>query len=148
MRISAKGRYAIAALIEIARQTRAGERVSVINISEKLGISKIFLEQVVAALKKGDIIQSTKGAKGGYQLAREARSISALDVLSSVENTLLEKSDATVAEQSPSTEAALMDKLFNPLDRVIENCLSGVTIQDLLDYADQQNSDQAFMLYM
>ena len=148
MRISAKGRYAFAALIEIARQTRTGERVSVINISEKLGISKIFLEQVVAALKKGDIIQSTKGSKGGYQLAREARSISALDVLLSVENTLLEKSDATVADQSPSTEAALTDKLFNPLDRVIENCLSGVTIQDLLDYADQQNSDQAFMLYM
>ncbi|MCL2347679.1 MAG: Rrf2 family transcriptional regulator [Planctomycetaceae bacterium] len=148
MRISAKGRYAFAALIEIARQTKNGEIVSVVGISDKLGISKIFLEQTVSALKKGGMIQSTKGAKGGYQLAREARTISALDVLSAVENTLLEKADNTVAGQSPSIEAALRDKLFDKLDRAIENCLLGITLQDLLEYADRQNSDQAFMLYM
>ncbi|MDR0234331.1 MAG: Rrf2 family transcriptional regulator [Zoogloeaceae bacterium] len=148
MRISAKGRYAFAALIEIARQTKAGELVSVVSISEKLGISKIFLEQTVSALKKGEIIQSTKGAKGGYQLAREARLISALDVLSTVENVLLEKADATVAEQSPATETALREKLFEKLDRAIKTCLSEVTIQDLLEYADQQGDEQAFMLYM
>ena len=148
MRISAKGRYAFAALIEIARQTKTGELVSVFSISERLGISKIFLEQTVAALKKGDIIQSTKGPRGGYQLAREAKMISALDVLSAVENTLLEKADSTVAEQSPSTEAALRDCLLSQLDKAIESCLLRITIQDLLEYADQQNNEQAFMLYM
>jgi len=148
MRISAKGRYALAALIEIARQTELGEVVSVVAISEKLGISKIFLEQTAMLLKKGGLIQSTKGAKGGYQLARRARSISALDVLLVVENTLLEKTDATVAGQSPATETALREKVFNRLDKAIETCLAGVTIQELLEYADLQNSEQAFMLNM
>jgi len=147
MRISAKGRYAFAALIEIARQTRVGEVVSVVSISEKLGISKIFLEQTVAALKKNAIIQSRKGARGGYQLAREARSITALDVLSAVENMLMEKADSTVSEQSSSTEAA-MRMVFDKLDQAIETCLSGLTIQDLMEYADRQNSEQAFMLNM
>ena len=148
MRISAKGRYAFAALIEIARQAKAGEAVSAACISEKLKISKIFLEQTFAALKKYGIIQSTKGAKGGYLLAREARMISALDVLSAVESTLLEKADATAAEQSPSTEAALRDGLFGKLDKAIESCLSAITIQDLAEQADRQNSEQAFMMYM
>jgi len=148
MRISAKGRYAFAALIEIARQTRVGEVASVVSISEKLGISKIFLEQTVAVLKKNAIIQSRKGARGGYQLAREARAITAFDVLSAVENTLMEKADSTVSGQSPSTEVAMRELVFKKLDRAIEDCLSGVTIQDLLEYADRQNSEQSFMLNM
>jgi len=148
MRISAKGRYAFAALIEIARQTMVGEVASVVSISEKLGISKIFLEQTVAVLKKNAIIQSRKGARGGYQLAREARTITAFDVLSAVENTLMEKADSTVSGQSPSTEVAMRELVFEQLDRAIEGCLSGVTIQDLLEYADRQNSEQSFMLNM
>ncbi|MDR2710857.1 MAG: Rrf2 family transcriptional regulator [Burkholderiales bacterium] len=148
MRLSAKGRYALAALIEIARQTQRGELVSVLSISEKLGISKIFLEQVAVALKKSGILQSVKGARGGYQLAREARVITALDALAAVENTLMEKNDDTVYEQSPAIETAMRIMVFDKLDRAIETCLSGVTIQDLLEYADRQNSEQAFMLNM
>jgi Rrf2 family protein len=146
MRLSAKGRYALAALVEIARQTQRGEIVSLVSISERLGISKIFLEQTAASLKKSGIIKSTKGAKGGYQLTREANKISAFDVLAAVENTLFEKAGDTVSMQSPATETALREKVFDRLDQAIEVCLSSVTIQDLLECADRQNSAQAFML--
>ncbi|MCL2309902.1 MAG: Rrf2 family transcriptional regulator [Proteobacteria bacterium] len=148
MRISAKGRYALAALVEIARQTQRGEIVSVVSISERLGISKIFLEQTAVSLKKSGIIQSIKGARGGYQLTRAANKISALDALAAVENTLLEKTGDTVSAQSPATETALREKVFDRLDKAIETCLSDVTIQDLLECADRQNSEQAFMLNM
>ncbi|MCL2011816.1 MAG: Rrf2 family transcriptional regulator [Cystobacterineae bacterium] len=146
MRISAKGRYALAALVEVARQTQKRAVVSVVSIAERLGISKIFLEQIALLLKKGGLLQSTKGAKGGYQLAREANKISAFHVLSIVENTLLEKTDNTVLEASPTTEAALREKVFNPLDKAVEACLSRITLQELLEYADLQNNEQAFML--
>jgi len=146
MRLSAKGRYALAALIEIARQK--GEIVSVVSISERLGISKIFLEQIATSLKKSGLIQSTKGARGGYQLAQQAHTITALDVLSAVENALMEKADDTVSGRSPSTEAAMRAMVFDKLDRAVEACLSSVTVQDLLEYADRQNSEQAFMLNM
>jgi Rrf2 family protein len=148
MRISAKGRYSLAALIEIARQTRVGELSSVYSISEHLGISKLFLEQAAAQLKKGEIIKSTKGARGGYYLARDAKSITILDVLKTVETTLFEKSDPTVEERAPTTEAALREKVFTSLDNAIEGCLSSVTLEELLDCADQQNDIQAFMLNM
>ena len=148
MRISAKGRYALAALIEIARQTQRGEIVSVLSISGKLGISKIFLEQIATSLKKSGLIQSTKGAKGGYQLAREARAITALAVFAAVENTLMEKADDTVPGQSPASEAAMRTLVFDKLDQAIEACLSNTTIQDLLEYTDRQNREQAFMLNM
>ena len=148
MRISAKGRHAFAALIEIAQQTSRGEVTSVISISEKLGISKIFLEQTVAALKNAGIIQSTKGAKGGYYLIRPPQAITAIDVLALMENNLLGKSDDTVADKSMATETALRDQLLEPLDNAIKNCLAKITIQNLLDRVEQINSEQSFMPYM
>ncbi len=46
MRISAKGRYALASMIDIARHSGNGKYITVISISERLGISRIYLEQV------------------------------------------------------------------------------------------------------
>jgi len=148
MRISAKGRYALAASVEIARQTQYGELASGVSISERLGISKLFLEQAVAMLKKGGVIRSTKGARGGYLLAREAKRITILDILQTVETTLFEKSDPTTADKAPALDTALRDKVFLPLDTAIERCLSSVTLQELLDAAEQQNDTQSFMLYI
>ena len=148
MRISAKGRYALAALIEIARQTRAGEIVSVVSIAEKLGVSKIFLEQAMALLKKSNIIQSTKGARGGYQLARPASQITVREALTPVENALFEQANATVAESAQDLEAALKEMVFDRLDRAVETTLSSVSVQALLDCAERQASDQSFMPYL
>jgi Rrf2 family protein len=146
MRISTKGRYALAAMIEIARSTREDEIISVINIVNALGISKIYLEQILSQLKKESVIYALKGSKGGYRLVRDPRSVTALDILMTVENTLIEKADGTVADQSPAVEMALREMVFNKLDAAVESCLKDITIQDLLDYADQQRAEQSYML--
>jgi Rrf2 family protein len=148
MRISAKGRYALAAITEISRQARAGESISVFHISKALGISKIYLEQVLVQLKKGGIINSIKGSKGGHQLAKDPRKVTAWDVLLTVENGLVEQADGTVGEQAPAIEIMLKTLVFDKLDHAIKGCLEGVTVQDMLDYSEQQKSDQAFMMYM
>ena len=107
MRISAKGRYALAAAISMAENYSNGEYITVISISEKLGISKIYLEQVFSLLKRGGIVISVKGAQGGYQLARVPRDITVFDVLSSVETSLFEQAEETVQEKAPEFEAAM-----------------------------------------
>ena len=59
MRISAKGRYALASVIHMAQQHHSGESVTLISISERLGISKIYLEQVFSLLKRGELVMLT-----------------------------------------------------------------------------------------
>ncbi|MDR3136801.1 MAG: Rrf2 family transcriptional regulator [Coriobacteriales bacterium] len=145
MRITAKGRYALAAIVEIAAQSGAEETVSVVDVADRLGISKIFLEQAIAQLKKAGLLLSTKGPKGGYKLARSPRAITVLDALAAVENILLERADSTVAERAPALEGALRENVWDRLDQSIRNSLSSVSIQDLLDATLQQHSDLAFM---
>ena len=52
MKISAKGRYGLAAMTYLARNYAAGTPITIVSISEKLGISKIYLEQVFSMLKR------------------------------------------------------------------------------------------------
>ncbi|MFV0412017.1 MAG: RrF2 family transcriptional regulator, partial [Oscillospiraceae bacterium] len=65
MKVSTKGRYALAAVTHMAQQHSTGEYITVLSIAERLGLSKIYLEQVFSLLKRGGIVNSTKGAQGG-----------------------------------------------------------------------------------
>ena len=148
MKISAKGRYGLAAMTYLARNYAAGAPVTIISISEKLGISKIYLEQVFSLLKRARLVNSIKGSQGGYQLARLPRQISALDVLSAVETALFDKPEDTVPQRAPDVEQALRLCAFDPLDRSIRDALAGVMLDDLAAEAEKQKSGRAAMFYI
>ncbi|MGE4548383.1 MAG: Rrf2 family transcriptional regulator [Intestinibacillus sp.] len=148
MRISAKGRYALAAAICMAQQYGSGEYITVISISEQLGISKIYLEQVFSLLKRGGLVNSVKGAQGGYQLTRMPGQITVLDILSAVETSLFEKTEETVSAKAQAIETAMRVSAFEALDSAVRNVLSGVTLDDLLTETARHQESQANMFYI
>ncbi len=147
MRISAKGRYALASVIHMAQQ-QFGDSITLIRISESLGISKIYLEQVFALLKRGELVTSVKGAQGGYQLARMPRQMTVLDVLTAVETTLFDKTEDTVCDKAPEIEYAMRLSAFQPLDDAVADALGKVTLEDLVLAAEKQKGDHAAMYYI
>jgi Rrf2 family protein len=148
MRISAKGRYGLAAAISMAENYNSGEYITVISISERLGISKIYLEQVFSLLKRGGIVTSVKGAQGGYQLARNPRQITVLDVLSAVELSLFEQAEETVKSKAPEIEAAMRVSVFDVIDGAVKNTLENITLSDLVNEAEKHRTDQGFMFFI
>ncbi len=148
MRISAKGRYALAATVSMAESHGNGEYTTVIRISEKLGISKIYLEQVFSLLKRGGIVHSVKGAQGGYQLARAPGQISVLDVLAAVELSLFEPAEETVSDKAPDIEAAMKLAAFDVLDGAVKRALGQITLSDLAAEAEKHKSEDGYMFYI
>ena len=148
MRISSKGRYALAAVISMAQQYSSGENVTVISISGKLGISKIYLEQAFSLLKRGGLVTSAKGAQGGYQLTRAPGQISVLDVLSSVDSALFEQAEETVGEKAPEIEEAMHLSAFEVLDRSVKETLRIITLNDLVAEAKKHKANSALMFYI
>jgi len=146
MRISVKGRYALAAVIVIADKQASEVNITVGSISDELGISKIYLEQVFAQLKKVGILTSTKGPKGGYQFARSAGNITAWEVLSALETGLSEQADDTVGDNDPGIEMALQNMVYEPVDAALAGALSAVTVQDLCDFTIKQRAEQSYMI--
>lgn len=148
MRISVKSRYALAAMIYMGENAGSGELISVLSISETLGISKIYLEQVFSLLKRGGLVNSVKGAQGGYQLSRSPQEITAYDILSAIEFSMFERTEETVSQTAPAIEAAVQETVFDKLDAAIANVLSGITLLDLLNEAQSRQSGGGYMFYI
>ena len=147
MKISAKGRYGLAAMIVLARSYESSSPVTIISISEHLGISKIYLEQVFSLLKRSKLVNSIKGSQGGYQLSRRPREITAYEILSSIEISLIEKT-GIASEKMEQLNRILARKVFDVLDRNILNTLNTITLEDLLTAWNHEESDENLMYFI
>ena len=79
MKLSTKVRYGLRAMIELAKQSD-GQTVALRTLAQNQQISPKYLEQMAASLKIAGLIESVRGAEGGYRLARPAEQISAWDI--------------------------------------------------------------------
>lgn len=104
MKISTKGRYGLRAVIDIAIHGDS-EPVSLSDIAVREDISVSYLEQLIAKLRRADIVTSVRGAKGGYSLAKPKNEISVGDVLRALEGDLAPVNCSEVIENgSPAKE--------------------------------------------
>ncbi|WP_024833197.1 RrF2 family transcriptional regulator [Ruminiclostridium josui] len=148
MRISSKGRYGMASMICVAQLGKSGDFVTVISISEKLGISKIYLEQVFSLLKRSKLVTSVKGSQGGYQLAKSPEKITAYDILQAVEISLFEKTERSVSQQAEGIESSITNLVWNKIDESISEVLKNTTLSDLVDEAERNQEEDSFMFYI
>jgi Rrf2 family protein len=148
MRISTKGRYALAAMTHMAAHYSNGENVTVVSIAERLGTSKIYLEQIFSLLKRGGLLNSVKGAQGGYQLTRAPKQISVSDILCAVESSLFEETKDTVANNAPEIDKAIRSSVFAVLDQTIKETLTHITLEALVLAAEQHKADDKMMFYI
>ena len=141
MRISAKGEYAIRALLDLAVHHGEG-LVPIQEVARRQGIPQRYLEQVLLLLKRAGILESKRGSAGGYQLVRAPAGISVGEVLRAVEGrvTVLD-----VAGRHPSkSEAATSD--LAPLWREISGAVAAVidrtTFGDLAEAVKARRSPE------
>lgn len=144
LKISAKSRYALAALTYMGQNCNANDTITVLALSEKLGISKIYLEQVFSLLRRGDIVISIKGAQGGYRLAKSSSDITVFDILSAIEMSMFEKTESTVAKTAENIERVMFDTIFDVLDKKVREILSAITLEDIVKKSEQTD----YMYYL
>jgi len=84
MKLTAKGRYAVMALADLANFDKSNP-VSLRDISLRQNISLVYLEQIFFKLKKNNIVKSVRGVNGGYILSEEPENIKLSNIFSAVE---------------------------------------------------------------
>lgn len=148
MKISSKGRYALASMITMAKTAEKGASVTVSSLSQRLNLSKIYLEQVFSLLRRSGLVTSMKGAQGGYQLARPAAEITAYDILSATETSLFEEPENTVKDAAPGVEEAMRELLFTPADAAFAEALKSVSLAGLAEEAARRAGPEGYMYYL
>src|SRR5947209_1361735 len=139
MRLSAKAQYACVAMVELA--CNYGERapVHLKAIAENHGISQRFLVQILLQLKANGLVESTRGAAGGYQLAKPPAEISLADIVYAIDQAPPPAPSALSGLNSTSAVQAVSQCLQGLQNRE-QKRLAAVTLADLLK--NTQPSDE------
>ena len=135
MMVSTKGRYALRVMLDLAMQKQE-EYVSLNDIAQRQKISMKYLESIVGMLKKAGLLQRRRGKDGGYRMARRPEEYPVSEILKLTEGTLAPVSCMDGEGCGPECELlanCLTRPMWNRLDEIIDEYLSSVSIQDLLD---------------
>jgi Rrf2 family protein len=127
MNVSSRCDYAVRAVIDLARYAPGGNPQTATEIAERERIPETYLVHILLNLKRGGIVQSVRGAQGGYMLGRSPAAISLLDVITAVDGPIL---DPIPGAESPSEEVKLT---WRKVARKLTDSLREITIQSLLD---------------
>ena len=87
MIFSSKAEYGVRLMVELGRQSPE-QPTSLKAIADAEGLPLAYLEQVVARLRKAGLVQSARGAHGGYWLSRPAEEIAMVDVVQALEGAI------------------------------------------------------------
>jgi Rrf2 family protein len=130
MKISAKSEYACLALLALARVSRESPPLRIREISESYGIPERYLVQILLRLKSAGLVVSTRGAAGGYNLARPAETISVGQVLSAIDGPDVTDRDGQAARRPA---AAVLDPLWESVRAAERAVLDGTTVAQLAE---------------
>src|SRR5205809_958866 len=124
MRVSAKAEYACVAMIELARNHGERQPVRVKAIADAHGIPQRFLVQILLQLKGAGLVQSVRGAAGGYQLARPPKTISLATIIQVIDSAAPARQGALLADSSPAVRAvrSVWQEIQAEEQRILEQC--------------------------
>ena len=149
MKLSTKGRYGLRSMIDLALNSK-GEQVALYSIAERQNISVSYLEQVFSILRKSGLVNSIKGAQGGYILADNPSDISVGKILRALEGSLsiVDYNNEEVEADKKSVEYCLKVNLWEKINESIDKVVDNITLEDLIeDYKNMNNSDN-LMFYI
>lgn len=134
MKLSTKGRYGLRAMLDLAVYGEE-QPVSIRSISERQNISESYLEQLIAKLKKAGLVESVRGAGGGYHIARDASRISVGEVLYALEGDLNPVDcEAILAEGGCRNEKECLSRYaWQKIHQSIQNTVDHMYLSELIE---------------
>ncbi len=145
MRVSARELYGLRAMTEMARHFDQGP-ISLAEVSRTQGISLDYLEQIAASLRKAGLLESKRGAQGGYLLTRSPQAITAGDIIRALEGSILpvlcttEHLERRCTPCHSQTECTARN-VWQTVSRRLVETLDGITLADLQEPTLVQTED-------
>ena len=140
MKLTAKSRYAVTALLDLAIHTQ-NTRVTLADIAERHVISLSYLEQLFSRLRKAGLVTGIRGPGGGYVLAKSAHDITIAAIIEGVNEPISVRA-CEGDENCFHGGQCLAHDLWEDLDQEISSYLSSITLADLIAQKSQVRNHQ------
>ena len=130
MWISTRAQYGLRAIVDVAA---AGTRpTSLARIARAHGLSQGYLEQIFSTLRRAGIVESIRGARGGYRLRRAPSDVTVLAVVETLEGSVAPVTCIDDATSCERTGACSTESVWRDVDDAVRAVLSATTVADLL----------------
>jgi Rrf2 family transcriptional regulator, cysteine metabolism repressor len=150
MLFSTKAEYGVRLMVELGRQP--GEQpvsLAVVAEAERLPLS--YLEHLVAKLRKAGLVTSTRGAHGGYQLARPATAITMVEVVEALEGQIAPmecfhqtpEGNVLCSHESDGDQACATKLLWTRVQGGVSKALAGTTLAELVEFAGPRPNEHS-----
>jgi Rrf2 family protein len=155
MRISTAARYGVRAVFDVAYHG-AGQATQIKDISRRQHISQRYLEQIFNKLLKGGILNSRRGPKGGYMLARDPSEITVMDIIEVAQGPIVPVyclAEGQMEKMDDSIFTSCVTRhVWEQTQKLLVEYFQSVTIADLCSMAKKKgvsrDLDHNFMYYI
>lgn len=146
MKISTKGRYALRLMLDLAVYN-TGEPISLKDIAKRQEISEKYLEQIISVLSKGGMVQSVRGAQGGYFLRREPKDYTVGEILRLTEGDLAPVDCVGASGVSCDHKGdCITVEVYERINQAVNDVVDHISLQNLVDRYNENAASQAAML--
>lgn len=132
MKLSTRGRYGMRLMVELARNYGHGP-LSMRSISESQGIPVKYLEQLIIPLKKGGLIDSARGPKGGHMLTKPPEEISTWEVLNILESRLVLVNCLFEPSICENSDDCLIRPIWGEAHEAMKKVFEDTSLKDILN---------------
>jgi len=147
MRLSTKGRYGTRLMLELALSYDK-RTVFLSEIGKAQGISVKYLEQLVRPLKIAGLIQSVRGAHGGYRLSRPPEHITLKEIITALEGRVKVVECISSSGQCQRISTCATKEIWDELSDRIADFFSKITLKDMVErYYKKNNTDRRVLMY-
>ncbi|MSO40304.1 MAG: Rrf2 family transcriptional regulator [Solirubrobacterales bacterium] len=145
MLFSTRAEYGVRLMVELGRQGDT-EPVALSTVTENEHLPLSYLEHLVAKLRKAGLVESQRGAHGGYRLARPAEEIDMLEVVQALEGAIAPmecfhpdpEGKVSCSHEADGDHACATKMLWTRVQGGVTKALGGTTLADLVEFAEGQ----------
>jgi len=145
MMFSTRSEYGVRVMIQLGRRHGAGP-VSLAEVAESEQLPLAYLEQLIARLRKAELVSSTRGAHGGYELARAPEKITMAQVVEALEGTLAPMQCLTdpvthrvlCNHELDADESCATKLLWTRVQGGVLKALQKTTLAELVQFSDRE----------
>lgn len=148
-KIPLKVRYAIFATLDLALRYGEGP-IKAKVIAHRQSIPTRFLEQILHALKQGGVVESLRGAQGGYVLRRPPSQVSLISIVEALNGSAESNADAGMNSHTlrPLRQESLLSTIWERVRQAEREVLQSVTLETLIEQHRQIEQTRARMYHI
>ncbi|MBT9159007.1 MAG: RrF2 family transcriptional regulator [Dehalococcoidia bacterium] len=147
MRLSTKAQYGTRAMLDLAIRSGEGP-VLVKDIARRQGFSARYLEQLLLPLKAAGLVRATRGARGGFSLARAPSEINLGEIVQIMEGSIAPVECVDDAGACSRADLCITREVWGELKKAMNGVLESTTLQDLVERQKRKQQSAEAMYHI